>query len=75
MIAQMLKVAPGPRFYPNHLGPSLQATLSRLADLDLQFDCKLKKLMESSLPGDARDNLVQSLRDSIAKSASLSLSA
>ena len=63
MIAQMLKVAPGPRFYSTHLGPSLQATLSRLADLDFQFDRKLKKLMESPLPGDTRDDLVRSLRD------------
>ena len=63
MIAQLLKVAPGPRFYPDHLGPSLQAMLARLADLDLQFECKLEKLMESPLPEDARDDLVQSLRD------------
>jgi hypothetical protein len=39
MIGQLLKIPLVPRFYSNHLEPSLQATLSRLADLDLQFDC------------------------------------
>ena len=63
MIAQLLKVLPVPRFYSNHLGPSLQATLSRLVDLNLQFDCKLKMLMDSPLPEDARDQLAQRLRE------------
>ena len=63
MIAQLLKVPPVPRFYSNHLGPSLQTTLSRLVDLDLQFDCKLKMLMDNPLPEDARDQLAQRLRE------------
>lgn len=54
MIGQLLKIPLVPRFYSNDLEPSLQATLSRLADLDLQFDCELEKLMESPLPEDAR---------------------
>jgi hypothetical protein len=63
MIARLLKVPPTPRFYSDQLGPSLQATLSRLADFDLQFDRELEKLMESPLAEDVRDRLVQSLRD------------
>ena len=63
MIGQLLKIPLVPRFYSNHLEPSLQATLSRLADLDLRFDCELEKLTESPLPEDARDDLVQSLQD------------
>jgi uncharacterized membrane protein YccC len=63
MIGQLLKIPLVPRFYPNHLGPSLQATLSTLADLDLQFDCKLEKLLESPHSEDVRDQLVQDLHD------------
>jgi hypothetical protein len=63
MIAQLLKVPPIPRFCSNHLGLSLQVTLSRLVDLDLQFGCKLKMLMDSPLPEDAKDQLAQRLRE------------
>ena len=63
MIGQLLKIPLVPRFYSNDLEPSLQATLSRLADLDLQFDCELEKLTESPLSEDARDRLVRRLRD------------